>query len=390
LSTREVIEQARAAARAAASTNGKAKAAKEPKAERTGMFFGGFASSRPKRRAASSLQTALLVVGGAAFLSVGAAGVVLMEAKPGGHPPQRVAEALAALSAGKSKEITAAEADTTPFPGGAPHVAMALSPQPIAPQAPVAPAVPDLSDRYQQAVDGVEANRPGAVEGLRKVAELGSTPAQFYLAMLYQNGERGLKKDLIESRRWMERAAEGGDRKAMHNLGIAYISGVGGPKNSTTAAQWFHRAADLGLVDSQYNLAALYEQGLGVSQNQAEAYKWYLIAGRTGDADARKRADQLKTGLTPEARLVAERSAVAFQPSQPNASTQVAQADAPPANVMLAQKALSRLGYYQGPTDGSATPALKFAVAAYQRDQGASATGVLDPNTLQRLAVFTR
>jgi localization factor PodJL len=144
-------------------------------------------------------------------------------------------------------------------------------------------------------------------------------------------------------------------------------------------------------VDSQYNLAALYEQGLGVSQNQAEAYKWYLVAARTGDADARKRADQLKGGLTPEARMVAERAAVAFQPAQPNASTQVAQADASPAaNVMLAQKALSRLGYYQGPTDGSATPALKFAVAAYQRDQGGVATGALDPTTLQRLAVFTR
>jgi localization factor PodJL len=395
LSTREVIEQARAAARAAAQ-NDKGKKAKEAKPERTSMLFGGFASSRPKRRAGSSLQTALLVVGGAAFLSVGAAGVVLMEAKPGGHPPKRVAQALAALASGKAGEITATEPDTTPFPGATPRVAMALAPQPITPAAVAPPTPPDLSDRFDKAVQAVETNRPGGVDELRKVAELGSAPAEFYLAKLYEVGERGVKKDLAQSRRWTERAAEGGDRKAMHNLGIAYISGVGGPKNSTTAAQWFRRAADLGLVDSQYNLAALYEQGLGVSQNPAEAYKWYLIAARTGDADARKRAEQLKTNLTPDARIVAERAATGFHPTQANPSTLTAQAggaaevQAPLANVITAQKALSRLGYYQGPTDGSASPALKFAVAAYQRDQGGAATGILDPTTVQRLAVFTR
>ena len=110
---------------------------------------------------------------------------------------------------------------------------------------------------------------------------------------------------------------------------------------------------------------------------------------------ARKRAEQLKTGLTPDARIVAERAAAAFHPAQPNPSTLMAQAgaadvQAPAASVITAQKALSRLGYYQGPTDGSASPALKFAIAAYQRDQGATATGVLDPTTVQKLSVFTR
>ncbi|MBP9756624.1 MAG: peptidoglycan-binding protein, partial [Phenylobacterium sp.] len=53
-------------------------------------------------------------------------------------------------------------------------------------------------------------------------------------------------------------------------------------------------------------------------------------------------------------------------------------------------RALSRLGYYQGPTDGSASGALKLAVAAYQRDQGMAATGQLDPTTVSKLSVFTR
>ena len=55
-----------------------------------------------------------------------------------------------------------------------------------------------------------------------------------------------------------------------------------------------------------------------------------------------------------------------------------------------AQRALSRLGYYQGPTDGAASPALKMAIAAYQRETGFAATGDLDPTTLSRLQIYTQ
>jgi localization factor PodJL len=85
---------------------------------------------------------------------------------------------------------------------------------------------------------------------------------------------------------------------------------------------------------------------------------------------------------------VAERTALAFRPAVAGAGTGLAAAGDSPTRT--AQKALSKLGYYQGPTDGSASPALKMAVAAYQRDQGLSATGALDSTTVSRLAVFTR
>src|SRR5205814_2272535 len=76
LSTREVIEQARAAARAAAGPRPAVIHAAERRARqaRPGLFAA-FKPARP----ASTWQTALMVAGGAAFLSVGAAGVVLME-----------------------------------------------------------------------------------------------------------------------------------------------------------------------------------------------------------------------------------------------------------------------------------------------------------------------
>lgn len=383
LSTREVIAQARAAARAQPAAEGKGRKAKSkgkikslPEDKAGGSLFSGF-SVRPKKRAGSTLQTALLISGGAAFLGMAAGGMVLMSGEGGGDLPARVASAVTASS----------EDGPVAVEGAPPAEGESLE---LAEEAPASSAE-DLAAAYADAVGQVESGAEAGVAELRRVANLGYAPAQFYLAKLYEQGERGIAKDMAEARRWTERAAQGGDRKAMHNLALYYFEGVGGPKNSTTAAQWFRRAAELGLVDSQYNLGRLYEEGFGVSQNAAEAYKWFLIAGEAGDSDAAASAERVKSGLSPAAQAVSERAAAAFKPTVPAAAGAVATAaSTTPAAVQTAQRALSRLGYYQGPTDGVASPALRLAVAAYQRDQGMAATGALDQTTVSKLSVFTR
>ena len=243
---------------------------------------------------------------------------------------------------------------------------MALAPKPIAGQtadanqtaAPPSPDAAGGAELYNDAVRSIEAKDKSGVAPLQKAANLGYAPAQFYLAKLYEDGQAGLPKDLVEARRWTERAAEGGDRKAMHNLALYFFEGVGGPKNLTSAAAWFRRASDLGLVDSQYNLARLYEEGFGVAQNPAEAYKWYLIAGRSGDAESRMSALRIKGQLSAEAQSAAERAAQGFQAQAPEPAGAPLQTavggDA--ASVAMAQRALSKLGFYQGPTDGTAVP----------------------------------
>ena len=388
LTTREVIEQARAAARAASGGDPKKLGAKVEKLHKPAApsLFSSF-GMRPKRAAGGTLQTALLVAGGAAFLSLGAASYFVADGEPRGAPPQRVADALAVFESDKAGEIASGEADTAPL------AAVAIAPQPMGTvRPPVATTESaELATLYADAVRAIETKAPGGLENLRKAANLGHSPAQFYLAKLYENGEAGLPKNLAEARRWTERAAQGGNRHAMHNLGIALIEGKGGPKNAVMAGQWFRRAADLGLVDSQYNLGALYEQGLGEPQNAAEAYKWYLVAARTGDEEARKSAARVRSGLSPEARSVSERAAQGFRPTRANPSASgVETAVAPAAAVVTAQRVLSRLGFYQGPMDGVSSPALTMAVAAYQREQGLVANGSLDQTTVSRLQVFTR
>jgi localization factor PodJL len=395
LSTREVIEQARAAARAGGGGEPKT-AGKKP----SRSLFGNRQKAE-KKRASSTMTPALALMGLVAFGGASAASLVMLNASGEGGPAERVAKALSGMKS-DGKEIMTAEADTTPQP----RVAMAITETPAedaadaeagvaattadpkaAPKAQETPAA-----LYQDAVRKIEAKQAGGLEPLRAAANLGYAPAQFYLAKLFENGEGGVKKDAAEARRWTERAAQGGDRKAMHNLGLYYFEGTGGAKNMTTASQWFRRAADLGLTDSQYNLGKLYEMGAGVTQNGAEAYKWYIIAGRAGDSEARISAERIRDELTADQRSGAERAASGFRAAAPNPSAQTRLAGAASSDnaAAQAQRALSRLGYYQGPQDGRPSPALTGAVKAYQRDQGLRATGELDAQVTSRLAIYAQ
>ncbi|MEO8113082.1 MAG: Localization factor PodJS, partial [Phenylobacterium sp.] len=129
LSTREVIAQARAAARAASGVRAptlQAKAAWRQPAKPASALAG----VRGRLAPHSALQTAFMVAGGAGFLSLGAAGVVLLE-NPGAAPRAPsflIAPFIHAPQAG------------TPAPAPAAQPAAAPAPAPAAPAAPAAEA----------------------------------------------------------------------------------------------------------------------------------------------------------------------------------------------------------------------------------------------------------
>ena len=370
-STRDLIAQARAAARAASQTG-------EPTRAKRGLFSG-FSIGSKKAQGRSPLRGAMMIAAGAATLGVTTAAVTFYKAQWVSHPRPRADAAAPEIVPGRS---ALASAGSAAVPAQA---SMLLSPQAASPSA--ADASADLAGLYSDAVRRIEGHDKTGLPDLRRAANLGYSPAQFYLAKLYEAGEAGLPKDIAQARRWTERAAENGEKKAMHNLGLYYFEGTGGPRNLTIAAQWFQRAADLGLTDSQYNLARLYEGGFGVSQNPAEAYKWYLIAGRAGDGESKAASDRIRRQLSPEGQVTAERAATAFRPDIALAPTQLATAlGAPQTDLALAQRALSHLGYYRGPADGASSPALRLAIQAYQRDQGLAQTGALDPTLASRFA----
>jgi len=280
LSTREVIEEARAAARAA--TPAEAGPAPAARTWTSGGFFG----IRPRRGPSSTLQTALLVAGGAAFLSVGAAGVVLVQRQPGVHGGE--------TTAADSRAAVALTPTST---------AMAAAP---AAHRSAAPASDALAAAFVSASREVEAGKPGALGKMRALAEADYAPAQFYLGKLYEIGGRGVRADVKLARVWTQKAAQGGDAAAMHNMALFAFRGEGGPQDSAAAARWFRAAAERGVVDSQYNLGLLYQAGAGVPADPAQAYLWFSVAARGGDAQARASAQRLKDQLSAEQQAQAE------------------------------------------------------------------------------------
>lgn len=385
LSTREVIEQARAAARAAAPAEKperlQVKAKANWRASRPAPFSSGLFGMRPRRAPSSTLQTAIMVAGGAAFLSVGAAGVVLMQG-----PPERPAPELAVIDP-PARAAVALSPQTLGTQALGP---LSSAPDETARARPPAQLADALLTAFGNAAKGVEAGEPGALAKLKAIAEAGHPPAQFYLGKLYETGDHGVKQNLAQARLWTERAAEGGDAAAMHNLALFDFRGEGGAQDLAGAARWFRAAAEQGIVDSQFNLGLLYQSGSGVERDPAQAYTWFAIAAAGGDAQARANAESLQRQLTPQQRAGADRAAEAFAARTGGATAQTAVGDQPAVSVVAVQRILGRLGYFRGSASGVGSPQLKAAVAAYQRDQRLPATGQLDAHTAQRLAAFTR
>jgi localization factor PodJL len=340
-STRDLIEAARAAARQANAPEARGRrsrgddlagSAPAPLDDEAPRGLGAFMAKRKKKKETNTLRTALLASGTAATLSMAAVGYQMLSAGSGDHGqdarPATPAVGATAAPQTSDADLLAAALTSDQQPAAAPAPAAPAAPKPApAPAAPAADAAPavaataapaaDPKQLYSNAVLKIEGGDTTGVDALRRAANLGYAPAQFYLAKLHESGSAGVKKDPVEARRWTERAAAGGDNKAMHNLGLYYFEGTGGAKNVTQAAAWFRKAADAGLKDSQYNLARLYELGQGVAANPAEAYKWYLIAAAGGDSEARSSAERLRAQLPAETRTVSERSAAGFRSQTP-------------------------------------------------------------------------
>jgi len=93
--------------------------------------------------------------------------------------------------------------------------------------------------------------------------------------------------------------AEQGNARAQYYLGVLYSNGQGVPKDYVQAWQWYEKAAAQGIARAQYNLGTLYSNGDGVPQDFVQAHKWYSLAGANGNKNAATRRDALSKRMTP-------------------------------------------------------------------------------------------
>lgn len=161
---------------------------------------------------------------------------------------------------------------------------------------------------------GMDQDIGQAAKWFKRSAAQGFAQAQYRLGTLYERG-LGVRQDAGRAKVWYLRAAEQGNVKAMHNLAVMSAGQASGSPDYATASQWFLKAAERGLADSQFNVGVLYENGLGVGQDSKEAYKWYSLAARTGDKEAMRRSQKLRSSLPIDELGEAEQAVRAFVPT---------------------------------------------------------------------------
>jgi hypothetical protein len=74
------------------------------------------------------------------------------------------------------------------------------------------------------------------------LARAGDVESQFNIGQMYRLG-RGIQRDVMEAKRWYERAAAMGYAPAQYQLGVLWERGDGVPPDLIEARGWFARAA---------------------------------------------------------------------------------------------------------------------------------------------------
>jgi localization factor PodJL len=235
---------------------------------------------------------------------------------------------------------------------------------------------------------------------IRLSANRNQPAAQYRLAKLYETGT-GVAKDPITARELIERAARGGNRIAMHDLGNYHAYGQGGlTADIGEAMKWFTKAAERGVVDSQFNVAFLSEGNEGVPADLDTALFWYHVAARQGDQGAPERIQVLKTQLDAAAQAQIQSRADQFNPkpvdeaangifrdvawARPAATSEKAKS-ADIIKIRDAQTLLTELGYQLGAPDGIAGAKTRDAVKSFEAVNGLPQTGEITDALLEKL-----
>jgi len=237
---------------------------------------------------------------------------------------------------------------------------------------------------------------------IRLSANRNQPAAQYRLAKLYESGT-GLAQDIITARELTERAARGGNRIAMHDLGNYHAEGKGGLKPDMNAAlDWFTKAAERGVVDSQFNVAFLREGNAGIPTDAETALFWYHVAARQGDQGAPDRIAVLEGQMDASTKAAIKSRADRFNPKPVDeaangvfrnvawakpAGTSAQDKSAEILKIRDAQTLLTELGYQVGAPDGIAGAKTREAIKLFETVNGMPETGQITDELIDKLEV---
>ena len=131
-------------------------------------------------------------------------------------------------------------------------------------------------------------NSAALVSAVSAAAEAGDPRAQHDLGVFYMNGT-GVPQSTELALFWWNKSASQGDPIAQTKLGWCYFEGRGVPTSHSVAAEWFRAAADQGIAEAQFSLAWLYLNGDGVQTNVTEGI--HLLTSAADQNHARAASD---------------------------------------------------------------------------------------------------
>lgn len=151
------------------------------------------------------------------------------------------------------------------------------------------------------------------IADLDRAAAGGNVRAMMYLAEAAWQGY-GMAKDPARMAAWIERASATRDIVARFDLAHALSSGRYMPRDDARAAALYRRNAEVGHAVSQNNYAVMLRDGIGVPVDRVAALTWFTLAARGNVAVAERSRQALMQGLPPEQQQEAMRRAAAWRP----------------------------------------------------------------------------
>ena len=131
-----------------------------------------------------------------------------------------------------------------------------------------------------------------------KAAEMGSAPAQFNLAKMYEDG-RGASKNEAKALELYKKSASQGWHEAQCMLAGIYRYGLLGiSQDIDKAFILYSKLANQGNPRAQNNLAEMYENGLGVLKDGTKAINLYKKASARGLPAAQRNLTRLQEKIT--------------------------------------------------------------------------------------------
>lgn len=134
-------------------------------------------------------------------------------------------------------------------------------------------------------------NPAEGIELLYAAAQAGDPKALHVLGLACFRGHQGVEQDLVASRDLQLAAATRGLAEAQFELSLLLEQGIGGPQDPDGAARWEAKAAEAG------HPRACLNRGARLAHRKRPDWKavahWYARAAAAGNAEAAKRLRQL-------------------------------------------------------------------------------------------------